>query len=105
VEVGAPADAAGVGRLEQRAFHGGRRQPGQTFDLSKVGSGTGAASQGWGFYFTTDVDTADDYAGRLRPRPMTPGGPVVEAVVSRVDLPEDNELLDLGCRVARPEDP
>lgn len=45
----------------ERAYHGSPHKISATFDSSKMGSGHGAQSFGWGFYFSEKESVAKDY--------------------------------------------
>lgn len=63
-EVGAAAATNEFVRWYQRGFHGGPFRFDE-FDISKVGTGEGAAAYGWGLYFTSHQEIADWYYRNL----------------------------------------
>ena len=83
-------------RLEQPAFHGTASEQVLQVDLSKVGTGTGLAAEGWGFYATDLEHIAELYQEAAVER----AGPEATGQVLRLDIPEDSDLLDSRASVA-----
>ncbi|MDF1565803.1 MAG: hypothetical protein P1V51_22400 [Deltaproteobacteria bacterium] len=96
-----PDLGAGVLRFEQPAFHGTAATEVARIDLGKVGSGTGLAAEGWGFYATELEAIAELYREAAEERAGVDG----DGQVLRLDIPEDTDLLDSRAAVSaqRPE--
>lgn len=76
--------------LEQAAFHGTAAKALEKVDLSHIGTGTGIAAEGWGFYSSQLKDIADLYREAAEERAGREG----KGRVLRLDVPEDKDLLD-----------
>jgi len=74
-----------VTELEQGAYHGSPHEF-DRFSLQAIGSGEGAQSYGWGLYFASEREVAEQYRRRLSAE--TPGR------TYKVEIPEDEDYLD-----------
>lgn len=79
----------------QTAWHGSPRSF-DRFDTSAIGTGTGRKAHGWGLYFAQEHDVAKQYQDKLMRREAKKAGgdPSTSASLYKVDIPENEVLLD-----------
>ena len=89
-------DVEPVQGLAQAAFHGTGVRDIERMTLSKVGTGTGLAAEGYGIYSSSLQDLADMYMERgAAARAFESGQAQGSGQVYRLDVPEDGQLLHL----------
>ena len=79
----------------QTAWHGSPRSF-DRFDTNAIGTGTGRKAHGWGLYFAQEHDVAKQYQDKLMRREAKKAGgdPSASASLYKVDIPENDVLLD-----------
>ncbi|WP_459540362.1 MuF-C-terminal domain-containing protein [Negativicoccus succinicivorans] len=79
----------------QTAWHGSPRSF-DRFDTNAIGTGTGRKAHGWGLYFSQEHDVAKQYQDKLmrREAKKTGADPSASASLYKVDIPENEVLLD-----------
>lgn len=79
----------------QTAWHGSPRSF-DRFDTNAIGTGTGRKAHGWGLYFSQEHDVAKQYQDKLmrREAKKTGADPSASASLYKVDIPENDVLLD-----------
>ena len=77
-------------KYEQRAWHGSGMDF-DTFDLGKIGTGSGAAMHGWGIYTAKNKRTAQKYKKLMKEKGLP-------SFLYEVDIPANKNLLDENKR-------
>lgn len=79
----------------QTAWHGSPRSF-DRFDTNAIGTGTGRKAHGWGLYFSQEQGAAKQYQDKLMRREAKKAGgdPSASASLYKVDIPENDVLLD-----------